>query len=225
MQRYNIRLMWIIVIHSVVNLQKNKLYVHIRYSIIHPYEIYLVLLWYCIRQDVAAGAGGDVDVRGSTWCRWGGCSRGGLLGMLQLLPVDFPLFGASVLEPDLHLKHRWTQTLNVSCTAIFIRWMNVNEHSRWSWITLFHISHSTMSWDVVIFSRRIVTKCNDFAFCANGLFLQLLKFTDCQPFKNDLGVLHPSHSAVSLTGWTKIIIIITVISIIASWKQEWGFHN
>ena len=68
-------------------------------------EIYLVILWYCIGQDVAAGAGGDVDVGGATECRGGGCGGGGLLGMLQLLPGHFPLFGASVLKPDLHLGH------------------------------------------------------------------------------------------------------------------------
>lgn len=46
-----------------------------------------------------------MGVSGSTQRRWGGCSCGGLLGMLQLLLVYLPLFGSSVLKPDLHLKH------------------------------------------------------------------------------------------------------------------------
>lgn len=40
-----------------------------------------------------------------TQYRWGGCGCWGLLGMLQLLPVDLPLLGTSVLKPDLHLRH------------------------------------------------------------------------------------------------------------------------
>lgn len=74
-----------------------------------PYEIHLVFLWYRVRQDVSAGAGGVVGVSGSTQHRWGWCSCGGLLRMLQLLPVYLPLFGSPVLKPNLYLSLWETQ--------------------------------------------------------------------------------------------------------------------
>lgn len=72
-------------------------------------EIHLVIVRHCVGQHVADGAGGDGGAGGAAQGRRGRCRRGGLLGMLQLLPVYFPLFGTPVLEPDLHLRQHETQ--------------------------------------------------------------------------------------------------------------------
>lgn len=68
--------------------------------------IHLVFLRYSIRQNVAAGAGGDVGIGEAAQYRRRGRRGRGLVGILQLLPVELPLLGTSVLKPDLHLKHR-----------------------------------------------------------------------------------------------------------------------
>lgn len=81
---------------------KNIIYTH-RYSVSLSHRLHLVLLRYCVWQNVPAGARGVVSVTVCTQYRWGGCGCWGLLGMLQLLPVDLPLLGTSVLKPDLHL--------------------------------------------------------------------------------------------------------------------------
>lgn len=59
-----------------------------------------------VRHHVVSEAGGRVGVRGSSRRQWGRRCSGGLLGMLQLLAVYLPLFGSSVLKPDLHLRYQ-----------------------------------------------------------------------------------------------------------------------
>lgn len=80
------------------------MYIFHAVSVFHNEVPSLVFFRYRIRQNVAAGAGVDVGVSGSTQRRWGGCCCGGLLRVLQLLPGYLPLFGTSVLKPDLHLR-------------------------------------------------------------------------------------------------------------------------
>lgn len=81
---------------------KNKTH-YVQY-IFQAASVCLVFLWYRVRQNVAAaGAGGDVGVSRSGQHRRSGCGRRGLLRMLLLLPGQLPLFGTSILKPDLHL--------------------------------------------------------------------------------------------------------------------------
>lgn len=95
-----------------------KQYVHVLVPMLCSVfdNIILVLLWYCIGQNVAAGAA----------CHRRGSRRRGLLRELQLLPVQLPLFGTPVLEPYLHLHHRPTQhdvnTFNTSVTRAIFMW-------------------------------------------------------------------------------------------------------
>lgn len=70
---------------------------------------HLVIVRYCVGQHGAEGAEGAGRAGGGCQGGRGWCGGGGLLGMLQLLLVYLPLFGSSVLEPDLHLKQHETQ--------------------------------------------------------------------------------------------------------------------
>lgn len=83
---------------------KHTMYTSCYVSLKH--EIHLVFFRYCVGQNIAAGAGGHMTISCSTKPRRGGSGGGGLLRVLQLLPVYFPLFSTSVLKPDLHLKQR-----------------------------------------------------------------------------------------------------------------------
>lgn len=73
---------------------------------IFPAASVSIVLWYVVRHHVVSGAGGRVGVKGSSRRQWGRRCSGGLLGMLQLLAVYLPLFGSSVLKPDLHLRYQ-----------------------------------------------------------------------------------------------------------------------
>lgn len=126
--------------YSVLISKKQKYYLHFRYVLCLRSEIQLVLLCFYVRQHAAAGARarGNMGFTKCTENRWGGSCCGGLLGLLQLLPVDLSLFRPSILKPDLHLINANRRKLY--CTLL---WENITyisqemQHDSMSCLALF----------------------------------------------------------------------------------------